>query len=122
MKNFKSNPSRPSAAYPLDKGELKNFLRVKEDFECEKCGEMVIGDGYTDHCPKCLWGKHVDGEIPGDRKSECRGLMEPIEAKFQISNLKFKIKYKCLKCGHEFWVKNAKGDNRDKLMELAVNK
>jgi DNA-directed RNA polymerase subunit RPC12/RpoP len=98
--------------------EMRNFIRKKEDFECEHCGEKVMGDGYTDHCPKCLWGKHVDLEIPGDRASECRGMMEPIEVKFQISNFKFQIKYKCLRCNHTFEVGSAKGDNRELLVSM----
>ncbi|MBP6989552.1 RNHCP domain-containing protein [Candidatus Shapirobacteria bacterium] len=97
---------------------MRNFIRKKEDFECGNCGFMVKGNGYTDHCPKCLWGKHVDGEIPGDRASNCLGLMKPVSAEFRISNLKFKIKYKCTKCRHIFNVRQGKDDNRELLMEL----
>lgn len=55
----------------------EKFKRNKEDFTCEKCGLFVIGDGYTNHCPQCLWSKHVD-IYPGDRKASCGGLMRPI--------------------------------------------
>lgn len=95
---------------------MKNFIRRKEDFVCENCGERVVGDGYTDHCPKCLWGKHVDKEIPGDRASECRGMLEPIGAVYEKE--KFKIKYKCQKCGHIFSVRENVGDERDILLGL----
>ena len=59
-----------------------NFKRKIEDFVCGNCGENIKGDGYTNHCPKCLWSKHVDIN-PGDRASDCGGLMEPskMEAK-----------------------------------------
>ena len=97
---------------------MRNFVRKKENFVCENCGHKVVGDGYTDHCPKCLWGKHVDDKIPGDRASTCRGLMEPISTEFQISNLKFKINYKCTKCRHEFRVREGEGDERELLMKL----
>ncbi len=97
---------------------MMNFKRVKEDFECENCGHKTKGDGYTDHCPKCLWGKHVDEKIPGDRLSKCRGLMEPTKTEFQISNFQFLIKYKCMKCRHEFLVRSGDNDNKEKLMEL----
>ena len=86
---------------------MKNFKKVKEDFVCEKCGLVVSGDGYTDHCPKCLWGKHVDKDIPGDRQSDCRALMEAIETEYQKGG--FRIHYKCQGCDHEFWVKKEKG-------------
>lgn len=97
---------------------MKNFIRKTESFVCGNCGEGVVGDGYTDHCPRCLWGKHVDGEIPGDRASECRALMKPIESTYLSGE--FKIHYKCTKCRHEFWVKAAEGDSRELLMELMI--
>ena len=50
-------------------------------------------------------GKHVDREIPGDRESECRGLMEPVRAVYERE--KFRIFYRCIKCGHEFGVRAA---------------
>lgn len=50
----------------------KKFQRQIEDFVCEKCGKEVKGDGYTDHCPRCLRSKHVDVN-PGDRRSKCNG-------------------------------------------------
>src|SRR3989344_2693847 len=52
------------------------FKKVIEDFTCEHCDTFVEGDGYTNHCPKCLWSLHVDNE-PGDRANNCNGLMEP---------------------------------------------
>lgn len=122
MSNFKTK-SPPNPLFdPLTRtgkrGGRKNFLRKKEDFVCENCGNKVTGDGYTDHCPKCLWGKHVDKEIPGDRASECRGMMEPIKTECQMTNVKFQIKYKCTKCRHEFWVREGKRDDRELLMKL----
>lgn len=99
---------------------MRNFVRVKEDFVCTECGEKIIGDGYTDHCPKCLWGKHVDKEIPGDRLSECGGRLEPVSAIYRAGV--FKINYKCRECGYEFRVREGKGDSRERMMELTQNK
>jgi hypothetical protein len=98
---------------------MKNFVRRIEDFVCENCGQRVVGDGYTDHCPKCLWGKHVDREIPGDRASECRGMMEPIKSSFEKGE--FKILYQCSGCNHNFWVRCDKNDDRERLMALVNN-
>lgn len=95
---------------------MKNFIRKKEDFECLNCGAKVSGDGYTDHCPVCLWGRHVDEVIPGDRASSCRGMMEPIRAIYEKGRVR--IYYRCTECGHEFRVKVAGEDNKDKIMEL----
>ena len=94
----------------------KNFYRKIEDFKCYNCNFLVNGNGYTDHCPKCLWGKHVDKKIPGDRLSNCKGKMEPISAEYQGGM--FKISYRCQKCGYKFRVREGKNDSREKLMEL----
>jgi len=99
---------------------MKNFIRKKEDFVCERCGERVAGDGYTDHCPKCLWGKHVDEEIPGDRDSDCKGLMEPVEAEYKGG--KFRICYKCEKCNHRFVVDAGKSDNKEEILKLVAER
>ncbi len=85
------------------------FKKVKEDFGCEKCGEWVTGDGYTNHCPKCLWSKHVD-ETPGDRAAACGGPMEPKAVKLEGGE--FIIEHVCLKCGH---VKPNKAAPNDEL-------
>lgn len=98
---------------------MKNFIRRVEDFICENCGELVEGDGYTDHCPKCLWAKHMDRLLPGDRESTCKGMMEPIKTNYEKGI--FKIFYRCNKCGHEFGVREGKGDNRDELVSLLEN-
>ena len=82
--------------------------KVTESFKCMNCGKEVVGDGYTDHCPRCLWGKHVDEVIPGDRKSGCKGLMEPVWV--DRARGEDKIVYKCLKCGHKFRVRLAEND------------
>lgn len=68
-----------------------------EDFVCEHCGNKVTKLGYTarDHCPFCLYSKHVDIN-PGDRLNTCKGLLIPIKIeKFKNT---YKIIYKCDKC------------------------
>ena len=57
---------------------MPKFIKNIEDFTCEHCGAPVKGTGYTNHCPKCLWSKHEDVN-PGDRASDCHGLMKPID-------------------------------------------
>ncbi len=72
------------------------FKRTKEDFVCEHCGASVEGDGYTNHCPKCLWSKHVDVD-PGDRKASCGGMMEPVDV--ENHHGVFRVLHTCLVCG-----------------------
>lgn len=99
--------------------EKRNFTRVRENFECGNCGFKVEGDGYTDHCPKCLWGRHVDREIPGDRESECGALMEPMRVIYEKGE--YKIEYRCNACSHKFRVRAGIDDDRERLLELVNN-
>ncbi|MBW6431690.1 RNHCP domain-containing protein [Patescibacteria group bacterium] len=94
--------------------ETKKFQRKKEDFICEECGTEVKGDGYTDHCPRCLTGKHVDIN-PGDRAATCGGKMKPIGYENKAGETK--IKYQCQECGHLFLVKMAKEDSLEVLLK-----
>jgi rubrerythrin len=89
---------------------MKKFIKKVENFVCENCGHEVVGDGYTNHCPKCLYSKHVDIN-PGDRMSKCGGMMRPIDLEQKNGN--FVIVHQCEKCG--FQRKNKAKENDDLL-------
>ena len=74
------------------------FQRKSENFTCEHCGAAVLGNGYTNHCPNCLWSKHVDVD-PGDRLAACAGLMKPLRIEGIVD--RYVIVQKCEKCGLE---------------------
>jgi len=95
----------------------KKFQRNIEDFICEKCGKEVMGNGYTNHCPACLWSKHVDNN-PGDRENLCGGLMEPMTAYFESGE--WIIIQKCQKCGVEKKIKATKEDYLDSILKIAT--
>lgn len=38
----------------------------------------VSGVNNRNHCPYCLWSRHLDQRKAGDRLSTCRGHMEPV--------------------------------------------
>jgi hypothetical protein len=97
---------------------MKKFIRTVEDFVCENCGKKVAGNGYTNHCPSCLYSKHVDIN-PGDRMSNCGGLMKPIE--IQQKNGEFIILHKCEKCGFERKNKVSSEDNVDTIIKISKN-
>ena len=94
----------------------KQFQRTVEDFTCEHCGHIVMGTGYTNHCLVCLWSKHVDIN-PGDRQSECLGMMEPVS--IEQKRGEFVIIHRCQKCGHEKRNKTAPDDNMDKIIHIS---
>lgn len=97
----------------------KNFQRKKEDFVCENCGFLVKGSGYTNHCPKCLWSKHVDIN-PGDRASDCQGLMEPVEIEFKEG--KYNIIHQCIKCGFQKKNKTQTDDDFEMILKISGKK
>lgn len=97
---------------------VRKFQKRKEDFVCENCGENVRGNGYTNHCPRCLWSKHVD-IFPGDRLENCNGLMQPVT--LQKKGKDYVITHKCIKCGYSSRVRTDKDDNFDTLIKISKN-
>lgn len=95
---------------------MRRFVRTIEDFVCDRCGEKVTGNGYTNHCPQCLWSKHVD-ENPGDRAEACGGMMEPVGVTEQ--NGEWVIIHRCIFCGFSREQKTSPCDNFNVLIELA---
>lgn len=96
----------------------KHFIRKIEDFVCEHCGTKVKGTGYTNHCPNCLYSKHVDLEIPGDRAANCGGLMKPVGV--DLKHGEHIIIHKCLKCGKITRNKTSPEDNFEKILKLSA--
>jgi hypothetical protein len=95
---------------------MKKFQRNIEDFVCEHCGHEVKGNGYTNHCPHCLWSKHVDIN-PGDRLENCRGMMNPLQIEFVRSS--YIIIHRCIKCGHEKKNITCKDDDFERILEVS---
>lgn len=90
-----------------------------EKFVCENCHTDVSPLGYTarDHCPNCLYSKHVDIN-PGDRLNECRGLLIPIGIE-KYKNT-YKIIYRCQKCHTIHKNIMANDDNYEKIINLSI--
>ncbi len=95
----------------------KKFIKNQEDFTCDNCGAEVLGTGYTNHCPHCLWSKHVDID-PGDRAETCGGLMKPISVIKQGDN--FILIHQCLDCGEERRNKAAVDDDIGGLLSTML--
>lgn len=98
---------------------MKVFTTKDEGFICENCGYEVDKLHYTsrDHCPKCLYSKHVD-ITPGDRSNTCQGLLKPIGIEKYRDT--YKIIYKCIKCGELHKNIVASDDDMDLIISLSV--
>lgn len=72
--------NRENKRKKYEKGYYKNHP-CNNTFTCKVCGRPVIPNGagsdHRNHCPNCLSSLHVDEE-PGDRASDCGGIMEPV--------------------------------------------
>lgn len=95
---------------------MKRFQRRKEDFVCEYCNTEVKGSGYTNHCPTCLYSKHVDIR-PGDRAATCGGLMEPVQV--EQKGEEYQLTHRCQKCGYAKVNRSDALDNFEVLVALA---
>jgi hypothetical protein len=91
------------------------FKRNKEDFTCDECGFNVQGDGFTNHCPQCLWSKHVDIN-PGDREEKCKGMMKPVN--LFLKDGEYSLIHECLICGIERKNRMDKKDNFDSVLNI----
>ena len=98
---------------------MKRFVLNDEEFICENCGKKVNKLVYSsrDHCPYCLYSKHVDIN-PGDRSNTCQGLLEPIGLERYKDT--YKIVYKCIKCGEIHKNIVAKDDDYDEIIKISI--
>ena len=92
------------------------FKKTVEDFICANCGNKVSGTGFTNHCSKCLWSKHVD-IFPGDRLEVCGGMMEPVSVERKGDS--YILKQKCVSCGKEARIKVSQNDDFDEVVKIA---
>ena len=106
--------------------ETKRFRVINDGFTCEHCGQEVpptAGSTPRDHCPFCLWCKHVDVN-PGDRANPCRGALRPIGI-YTHTKKEYVILYQCQRCAGRVRAKailydeNA-SDSFDVILELSA--
>lgn len=94
---------------------------IDEQFICEHCHRQVTKLNYSarDHCPYCLYSKHVDIN-PGDRANHCLGLLKPIDVeKFKNT---YKIIYECETCHMQHKNIMATDDELNEIIKLMTNK
>lgn len=82
-------------------------------FTCVQCGFPVTaereqsGVNNRNHCPRCLWSRHVDLNKAGDRKAQCRSRMQPIGLTIKQTHKKYSqptqgelmLIHRCTGCG-----------------------
>ena len=63
---------------------LQRYTEKNQDFKCLHCHYYVSADAFIagvnnrNHCPYCLWSRHMDLFEAGDRLAVCKAEMQPI--------------------------------------------
>jgi DNA-directed RNA polymerase subunit RPC12/RpoP len=99
------------------------FKMINESFDCENCHEEVKKHpqwSARNHCPSCLYSKHLDKDFPWDRASICLWIMKPVWIDFKKNKWNM-IKHKCEKCSKEILNKVSDDDDFLEFMKK-INK
>ena len=117
----KNAMNRENKRKQYEKGYYKTHA-CDETFTCKNCGRLVVpagaGSDHRNHCPNCLSSLHVDIE-PGDRESDCGGIMEPIGVWVRNKG-EWAIIHRCRRCGELNSNRVLADDNPMKLMSIAL--
>jgi len=102
----------------------RKFTHIDESFVCIICGTKIPTLNYTarNHCRECLCSIHLDN-FPGDRQSECGGIMRPIgiEPHKKKAGV-MQLLHKCEKCGEIRKNIVAEDDDYDLILKLSAKK
>ncbi len=92
-------------------------------FRCGHCRLDVPGQApgtaHRNHCPNCLWSRHVDDDTPGDRAADCGSLMEAIAVTVRGDG-EWVLVHRCAGCDEIHLNRTAGDDNPLALLRLAV--
>ena len=116
----------------VQKGDVPTHARSRKQrpprterdqaFKCGHCkqfiGAPLSGGKHRNHCPNCLYSKHVDRSMPGDRRSDCGSLMAPVGI-MSRRNGEQMILHRCLGCGKEAPNRIAADDDPTLLLRVA---
>jgi hypothetical protein len=78
-----------------------------------------VGTAHRNHCPTCLWSRHLDDDAPGDRDADCGSLMEPIAIAVRGDG-EWVLIHRCTGCDELHLNRIAGDDNPLMLVRLAV--
>jgi hypothetical protein len=92
-------------------------------FRCGNCRLDVSfrapGTAHRNHCPNCLWSRHLDDDRPGDRAAKCGSLMEPIAVTVRGDG-EWVLVHRCGGCDELHLNRTAADDNPLILLRVAV--
>lgn len=106
-------------------------LHTFGDFRCAHCQNIVSsahlcsGVHNRNHCPYCLWSRHLDLYTAGDRLSACKAPMQPVALTTKRSRNKYghgrgelMLIHLCTDCGDVSINRIAADDDAQALLEV----
>ena len=84
-----------------------------ESFSCDNCWKEISKHpswSARNHCPFCLYSKHLDKDFPGDSASECYSTMKAL-CKDYHKNKGWMVVHECMKCWKKISNKLAEDDS-----------
>lgn len=101
-------------------------------FKCLHCHQEVSvaihlsGVNNRNHCPYCLWSRHLDLHTAGDRLAACKGKMQPIGLTLKHTRNKYAreaqgelmLIHWCIECQHVCINRIAADDDARTIMEI----
>ncbi|MGZ4132245.1 MAG: RNHCP domain-containing protein [Actinomycetota bacterium] len=107
----------------MSRDRHRSERRRAGSFRCGHCRldvpEQAPGTAHRNHCPNCLWSRHVDDDTPGDRAADCGSQMEPIGVTVRGGG-EWVLVHRCAGCGEIHLNRTAGDDNPLGLLRLAV--
>jgi hypothetical protein len=101
------------------------------DFKCAHCHHTVYnahwlsGVNNRNHCPYCLWSRHLDLYSAGDRLSACKAPMQPLaltakrcKNKYGHGRGELMLVHMCIDCGDVSINRIAADDDAWTLLEV----
>lgn len=102
-------------------------------FRCVHCGQLVpavwlvSGVRNRNHCPYCLYSRHLDLLRAGDRLAACKGSMQPVGLTFKRVRNKYSeswgelmLVHCCMECGKFSLNRIAADDDSEAMLNLLM--
>jgi hypothetical protein len=113
-------------------GPTRKFSQESLGFKCGHCHNYVSAEPFIsgvqnrNHCPYCLWSRHLDLHKAGDRLAACKGQMEPVGLTLKKTPKKYAgtasgelmLIHRCIDCGKVSINRIAADDVPDVLFEV----
>ena len=111
---------------------MSKFVNEVSSFKCIHCHAHILfipSQGrHRNHCPYCLWSRHLDLYQAGDRLSAFRGGMQPVGLtrkqtwkKYGGSNGELMVIHRCTGCNAVSINRLAEDDDEETLLEIFIN-